>query len=58
MPQFLVAVDFSLNEPTQIILSGEKENPIIREMLREIHSRFLPNKILLLADGKEGPCLC
>ena len=54
MPQFLVAVDFSLDEPVQIILSGEKEDPIIREMLREIHSRFLPNKILLLADGKEG----
>jgi uncharacterized protein len=57
MPQFLVAIDFSLTTPTQIILAGKKEHPIIRGMLREIHSRFLPNKILLLADRKEGLAL-
>jgi uncharacterized protein len=54
MPQFLTAVDCSFTKPIQIILSGDKEHPIIREMLYEIHYRFLPNKVLLLADRREG----
>jgi Highly conserved protein containing a thioredoxin domain len=54
LPQFLVAVDFNFSRPIQIVLAGNKENPVLCEMLNEIHSRFLPNKIVLLADGSEG----
>jgi uncharacterized protein len=54
LPQFLVAVDFSFSKPIQIVLAGNKENPVLCDMLNEIHSRFLPNKIVLLADGGEG----
>ena len=51
MPQMLVAVDFSLDKPKQIILAGQPEAPDTRALLRAIHERFIPNKILLLADG-------
>jgi uncharacterized protein YyaL (SSP411 family) len=54
LPQLLVAADFSLTKPVQIVFSGNRKHPLIREMVDEIHSRFLPNKILLFADGAEG----
>ena len=52
MPQFLVALDFSLAKPLQIILCGDRDHPVVGEMLREIHSRFIPKKILFLTDRK------
>jgi len=54
MPQFLVAVDFSLLKPKQIIIAGSREDPATSELLQEVHSRFIPNKIILLADGTTG----
>jgi hypothetical protein len=54
LPQLLIAVDFSLFKPVQIVLSGNRKHPVIREMVDEIHSRFLPNKVVLFVDGAEG----
>jgi len=54
MPQMLVAADFSLDKPKQIILAGQPDAPDTRAMLRAVHERFIPNKILLLADGNIG----
>jgi len=54
MPQFLAAVDFSLSKPKQIIIAGSADDPLTKELLREVHSRFIPNKIILLADGENG----
>jgi len=54
MPQMLVAVEFSLDKPKQIIIAGKREAPDTRAMLRAVHEGFIPNKILLLADGDEG----
>ena len=54
LPQVLVALDFSLSKPTQIVLAGNRMHPAIREMVDEIHSRFLPNKIVVFADAAEG----
>lgn len=54
LAQFLVALDFSLSKPKQIIIAGRKNDPTTRSILKELHSRFIPNKIILLADGGEG----
>lgn len=54
MPQFLVAVDFSLSKPKQIIIAGSVDDIHTKELLKEVHSHFIPNKIILLADGKDG----
>lgn len=53
-PQMLVALDFSLSKPKQIIIAGSSTDAHTKKLLREIHSHFIPNKILLLADGAEG----
>ena len=52
--QMLAAIDFSLDKPKQIIIAGKPHAPDTRAMLRAVHERFIPNKILLLADGGEG----
>jgi hypothetical protein len=54
MPQMLAAVEFNLNKPKQIIIAGKPQAPETRAMLRAVHEHFIPNKILLLADGGEG----
>jgi len=54
MPQLLVALDFSLSKPKQIIIAGKADDRGTRELLEEVHSRFIPNKIILLADGGSG----
>ena len=51
MPLLLSAIDFQLDKPKQIVIVGEKDRDDTRALLREIHSRFLPNTILILADG-------
>ena len=53
-PQFLVALDFSLSKPTQIIVAGKNDDPHTMALLKEVHSHFLPNKILMMADGANG----
>jgi uncharacterized protein YyaL (SSP411 family) len=53
VPQLAVALTFSLSKPKQIIIAGEPGAADTRAMLRLVHTRFIPNKILLLADG--GP---
>ena len=54
MPQMMAAFDFYLDKPKQIVIAGRAAAPDTRAMLREIHSRFMPGKILLLADGTDG----
>ncbi|MBA2623034.1 MAG: thioredoxin domain-containing protein [Chthoniobacterales bacterium] len=54
MPQMLVALDFSLRKPRQIIVAGEPDSDATKALLRAVHAHFLPSKVLLLADGAAG----
>ena len=54
MPQMLVAVDYSLSKPRQIVIAGKIDNNETKALLAEVHRHFLPRKILILADGGEG----
>ena len=54
MPQMLVALDFSLSKPRQIVIAGKKDAPETKAFLKEVHRHFLPKTILMLADGAEG----
>jgi len=54
LPQMLVALDSSLAKPRQIVIAGPPTAPATRALLREVHSHYLPNKIVLLADGADG----
>ena len=54
MPQMLVALDFSLNPPRQIVIAGKRDMNESWALLTEIYRHFVPNKILILADGGDG----
>jgi uncharacterized protein len=53
-PQFLAALDASLSKSVQIILAGSLTNPLTQALLQETRRRFIPNKVMLLADGARG----
>ena len=54
VPALASAIDFRLAQTKQILIAGDSTSLDTRELLREVNSRFLPNKILLLADGGVG----
>ncbi len=54
MPQMLVALDFSLTKPSQIVIAGKHDADDTRALLREVHRHYLPRAILLLADEGAG----
>ena len=54
MPQLLVALDYSLGKPRQIVIAGRKDAPETKAMVKEVHRHFLPRTILLLADEGDG----
>ncbi len=54
MPQMLVALDFSLAKPKQIVIAGKPGADDTRALLREVHAHFIPNKIIFFADGGDG----
>ncbi len=49
LPQMLVALDFYLQKPKQIILAGRLDSPDMTAMRRAIYSTYLPNKVLIHA---------
>ena len=54
MPQMLVALDLSLASPRQIVIAGARDSTETRALLAAVHRHFVPNKVLLLADGGQG----
>ncbi len=51
LPQMLVALDYYLSKPQQIIIVGDLAENDTHEMLRAIYGYFIPNKILIVLDG-------
>jgi hypothetical protein len=54
MPALASALDFRLAQTKQILIAGDPMSQDTRELFRQVSTRFLPNKILLLADGGAG----
>jgi uncharacterized protein YyaL (SSP411 family) len=54
MPHMLVALDFQLHNLKQVIIAGKPNAKDTMKMLKRLYDRFLPNKVILLADGGEG----
>jgi uncharacterized protein YyaL (SSP411 family) len=54
MPEMLAAVDFSLSKPKEIVIAGDPRAEDTKELLKTVHALYLPDKILLLADGADG----
>ncbi|HLI85459.1 MAG TPA: thioredoxin domain-containing protein [Bryobacteraceae bacterium] len=53
VPQMLVAHEFLLSEPRQIVIAGRRGAPDTNALLETVFRRFLPNRVLLLADPAE-----
>jgi uncharacterized protein YyaL (SSP411 family) len=54
LPQMLVALSYSLAKPKQIVIAGKATAEDTKAMLRVVRERYLPDKIVILADGGEG----
>jgi len=54
LPLMLAAYEFSKANPRQIVLAGKPDAPDTRAMLHAIGGQFLPDKIILGADGAAG----
>jgi uncharacterized protein YyaL (SSP411 family) len=51
VPQWLCALDAALAKHRQIVIAGAPDAADTKTMLRAVRERYLPNTILLLADG-------
>jgi hypothetical protein len=47
MPFMLHALDFSLEEPRRVVIAGNSDSKLFRELLRAAHSVYQPDKIVL-----------
>ena len=54
VPALASALDFRLAQTKQILIAGDSASQDTRQLLAQVNTRFLPNKILLLADGGKG----
>jgi uncharacterized protein YyaL (SSP411 family) len=54
LPQLAAALDYSSSKPRQIVIAGDPNAADTRALLRLVHDRFIPNRILLVADGGSG----
>jgi uncharacterized protein YyaL (SSP411 family) len=54
VPALVSALDFRLAQTKQILIAGDPRSQDTRDLLRQVNIRYLPNKILLLADGGSG----
>ena len=50
LPQLLAALEFSRSHPTQIVIAGDRDAPDTRALLKVVHDRFIPNRILVLVE--------
>jgi uncharacterized protein YyaL (SSP411 family) len=54
IPQMLTACEFLLGEPREIMLAGQRDTPEMQALIRELHMRFVPNRVVLLVDSPEA----
>jgi uncharacterized protein YyaL (SSP411 family) len=54
VPQMMVAFAFSITKPRQVVLAGRRFAPDTLDLVRELHRRFLPDKVVLLVDEDES----
>jgi uncharacterized protein len=52
--QMACALDFYLAKPKQIVIAGKADVADTRAMLHAVRKRYLPNAIVILADGGES----
>ena len=51
MPQMKASAGYLLKKPAQIVIAGDADDLNARAILREVHRRFIPYRVVILADG-------
>jgi uncharacterized protein YyaL (SSP411 family) len=54
MPGMLSSADFYFSNVKQMIISGERDSPQTKELIRTVNEHYLPNSILILAGPGKG----
>ena len=54
LPQMLAACEWLLGEPREIVLVGDRGDAGTEALLRALHSRFVPNRVVMLVDSPEA----
>jgi hypothetical protein len=54
LPQMLAACEWLLGEPLEIIVVGGRDDAGTQALLRTLHSRFVPNRVVMLVDSPEA----
>ena len=54
VPELLCALDIYLSQPKQIVIAGKADAADTRILLRALHEHYLPNAIVILAEGGES----
>jgi uncharacterized protein YyaL (SSP411 family) len=55
--QMLIALDFYLGPVEEFAVVGDPEEPQVKQVLRAIHERFIPNRVLAFKPPTEAPAL-
>ncbi|MGA9628006.1 MAG: thioredoxin domain-containing protein, partial [Bryobacteraceae bacterium] len=45
--------EWLLGEPREIVLVGDRDDAGTQALLRTLHSRFVPNRVIMLLDSPE-----
>ena len=48
--QFLQGACFALTESFEIVIAGRQEDTLTQEMLKNVQTKFIPNKVILLSE--------
>ena len=51
--QTLVALDFAFGPSKEIIISGRKDLPETKEMLKVLRGKYIPNKVIIFNSGQK-----
>jgi uncharacterized protein YyaL (SSP411 family) len=51
----LGVLDLAIREPLDVALSGDPSHPAVKEMLSEVHRRFLPGRVLSVSADQLRP---
>jgi len=52
---WLAALDFHVSSPKEIVIIGPRHNPATQQLLDTVYGRFLPNKVVVGAEGSGAP---
>ena len=52
---WLAALDFHVSSPKELAVIGPRENPATQQLLDTINGRYLPNKVVVGAEGPLSP---